>query len=80
MRSLTKWILPIAISVVTLAYLFQIIDFSSLAKHITPRVAMILIPALIAYGIVSLVIEAFALRRTLHSSRTDFTLICAARV
>jgi hypothetical protein len=80
MRSLSKWILPVVFSVVTVAYLFQIIDFSDLAKQLTPRAAMILIPALIAYGIVSLAIEAFALRHTLHSSRADFTLICAARV
>jgi len=79
-RSLGKWVLPIAISAATVAYLAKIIDFSNVVNQVTPRAAGILIPALIAYGVVSLALEALSLRRTLHSSRTEFTLVCAARV
>jgi hypothetical protein len=62
MRSLSKWGLPIVISFAALAYLSQTLDFSGVAGEITPHAATILVPALIVYGIVSLLIEAFSLR------------------
>jgi hypothetical protein len=81
MRSLSKWGIPIVISFAALAYLSKTLDFSGVAGEITPRAALILVPALIVYGIVSLVIEAFALRCiTPYRPDSGFDLLCAARV
>ncbi len=77
---LVKWGIPAVITIVAIVYLANTIDFLGVAKHITPRAASILIPALLAFGAFSLTIEAITLRRLLHSSRSDFTLLIAARV
>lgn len=77
---LVKWGLPAAITCAAVAYLVNTIDFVAVAEHITPRAASILIPAMLGFGLVSIVIEAITLRRLLHSARSDFTLLVAARV
>lgn len=77
---LVKWGLPAAITVAAIFYLVTTIDFQAVAAHITPRAASILLPALIAFGFVSLAIEAVTLRRLLHTSGSDFTFMVAARV
>ena len=77
---LIKWGLPVIITVAAVGYLVDTIDFRAVAEHVTPRSASILIPALLAFGVLSIAIEAITLRRLLHSSRSDFTLLTAARV
>ena len=77
---LIKWGLPAVISLGAAGYLSTIIDVDAVASHLTTDAAMILIPALLAFGFVSLVIEAVTLRRVLHRTRSDFTLLTAARV
>ena len=75
-----KWGLPAAITCAAVAYLVATIDFAGVASYITPRAASILIPSMLGFGVVSIVIEAITLRRLLHSTRNDFTLLTAARV
>ncbi len=41
MRSLSKWLPPIAISGVTVVYLYRTIDFSNIGQQLTPRTAAI---------------------------------------
>ena len=77
---LIKWGLPAVISIGAGAYLFSIIDIRAVAMQLTPRAAAIFVPALLVFGVVSLVIEAITLRRLLHTTRSDFTLLTAARV
>ncbi len=78
--NLVKWGVPSVISVGAIAYLVRIIDFSGVGAHLSPRSAAILVPALFAYGIWSLTIDAITVRRLMHTTRSDFTLITAARV
>lgn len=80
MNKLVRWGVPAAVSIAAISYLVRIIDFSNVAAHLTSRAAAILVPALLVYGVWSLAIEAFTLRRILHTTRADFTLITAARV
>ncbi|MDP6979466.1 MAG: lysylphosphatidylglycerol synthase domain-containing protein [Myxococcota bacterium] len=75
-----KWGLPGAITCAAIAYLVNTIDFTGITAHITPRSASILLPAILGFGFTSLAIEAVTLRRLLHSSRSDFTYMMAARV
>lgn len=77
---LIKWGLPAAISIGAAAYLSTIIDIRGVAAQLTPDVAVLLVPALLAFGFVSLLLEAITLRRLLHRTRSDFTLLTAARV
>jgi hypothetical protein len=77
---LIKWGLPTAISLVAAGYLGATIDFRAVVAEITPEAAMILAPSLIAFGAITLLLEAITLRRVLHRTRGDFTLLIAARV
>lgn len=77
---LAKWGIPSAISLAAVVYLARIIDFSGVRDLLNPRAAAILISALVVYGGWSLLIDATTIRRLMHGSRSDFTLITAARV
>jgi hypothetical protein len=77
---LAKWGIPSVISIVAVVYLSRIIDFDSVRAHLTPRAAGILVAALVLYCAWCLLIEAITLRRLLHTSSSDFTLLTAARV
>jgi hypothetical protein len=79
-QALVKWGVPAVISLGALFYLTKIIDFTNVFAHMTARSAAILVPSLVAYGFFSLAIEAMTLRRLLHSTRADFTLVIAARI
>lgn len=79
-QDLVRWGVPVAISFGALFYLVKIIDFTNVAAHLTARAVAILLPALIVYGVFSLAVEALTLRRLLHTTRADFTLITAARI
>ncbi len=77
---LLKWVLPAVFTCAAIAYLVNTLDFAQISQYITPRSASILIPSMLGFGVVSIVIEAITLRRLLHSTRSDFTLMTAARV
>ncbi len=77
---ISKFILPIAISLSAIYYLAGSIDLSKVLPEMNMRIITILLPALLAYGAASLFIEAMSLRRPMHDSREDFTLTTAARV
>ena len=79
-QNLVRWGVPAVISLGALVYLIEIIDFENVLAHLTMRAAAILVPALLIYGAFSLGIEALTLRRLLHTTRADFTLITAARI
>lgn len=77
---LIKWGLPAVISLGAAWYLATTIDFRAVWAQMTPEAVSILAPALVTFGFVSLVLEAITLRRVLHRTRADFTLLTAARV
>ncbi len=74
-----KWLLPAAFTGAAIFYLVSTIDIKDVIDKLDARAAWILFPALLAYGAVSLLIEALSLKRPLHVS-ADFTVITAARV
>jgi hypothetical protein len=73
-----KWVLPVAVSGGTLIFLLTRIDFREMAGHVDARVALVLVPSLLAYGAWSLWIEALSLARLLPPSSQSLTpWICA---
>jgi hypothetical protein len=73
-----KWALPAAVSGGILAFLLGRIEFHRMADHLDARVALVLVPALLAYGAISLWLEALSLARLLPpSSRASSPWSCA---
>ena len=80
MRQILKWVLPFAVSGGILAYLLAGIDMRGLVEHVTLDVTLVLVPALLIFGAISLFIEAVCLVRLVPASRDVFNLMTAARV
>jgi hypothetical protein len=73
-------VLPVVVSLAALAFLFQSVDFDLVVAALSWRVVGILVPALIVYGVVTLVLEAAAIKALMRSKPADFGLWTAARI
>ena len=71
-REILKWVLPFAVSGGILAYLLAGMDMRGLVEHVTLDVFLVLIPALLIFGAISLFIEAVCLVRLVPTSREVF--------
>jgi uncharacterized membrane protein YbhN (UPF0104 family) len=71
--------LPIAVSLVLLVWLMRGVDLTAVVASLTPRVAWVLVPSLIAYGALTLWLEATSLE-ILVRPPADLSLWTAARI
>jgi len=80
MRRVLKWVLPFVVSGGFLSFLMSRIDAGEVLGHITSQVLLILVPTMLAFGAISLMIEATCLVLLVPASRDVFNLMTAARV
>jgi hypothetical protein len=79
-RKVLKWVLPFVVSAGILAFLLSRIETRGLLGRMTFDVAVVLVPAMLAYAGLTLWIEATSLVRLVPISRDVFGLWTAARV
>ncbi len=80
LRQVLKWVLPFVVSAGFLAFLLSRMDIGQVLERVTPQVLSILVPAMLAFGAISLLIEVICLVRLVPVSREVFGLVTAARV
>jgi hypothetical protein len=73
-------LLPIAVSGGVLVWLLREFDLSAVAAAFSPRVAIVMVPALIAFSAVTLWIEAMSIYRLVAHPPPGFGLWTAARI
>jgi hypothetical protein len=79
-RQVLKWVLPFVVSAGILAFLLRRIDTRGLLGRMTLDVALVLVPAMLAYAAVTLWIEATTLVRLVPASHDVFNRWTAARI
>ena len=79
-KKILRWLAPFVITTAALVWVFQGIDFGSVAARLTPTALGTMIPALLAFGAVALWIEAECLVLLLPASREVFDRGTAARI
>jgi hypothetical protein len=72
--------LPIAVSLLVLAWLLQGVDLASVARAVNGRVAVVMIPALVGFCAATLWLEAVSIHRLVASPPPSFGLWTAARI
>lgn len=78
-RNLLQRALPAAVSVVTLAWVVTSFDMTALGDALSWRVLAVLVPGLLAYGAITLTLEAYSIL-CLTGRQPDFGAWTAARV
>ena len=73
-------VLPLVVSVAVLVWLFGRVDGQALVDALTWRVAAVIVPATLAYGAVSLWLEAWAIRALIEDPPADLSLTTLARI
>ena len=79
-RTALKRLLPLAVSAGVLVWLLHDVDRRAIAEALTPHVAKVMIPALIAFCAVTLWIEAVSIHRLVAEPPPNFGLWSAARI
>jgi len=79
-RRILQRSLPVGVSAVVLGWLLRQVDGPALLDALTPRVAIIMVPALCAFGAATLWIEALSLRRLVGGDAHGFGAWTAARI
>ena len=81
-RLWTKRLLPVAVSIGSLTWLFAYggINFHDVADAMNWRIALTLIPSLLAYGLVALLIEAKSILWLVETPADSFNTWTAARI
>ena len=75
-----RWILPFFVSAIFLAYVLFEIDVAKVAAELTPRVALVFVPALLVFLAVTLLIEAVCLVLVISHITPFRDLALAARI
>ena len=75
-----KRILPFAVSAIALGALFANVDLSAVADSLSWKVAGTVVPAMLAYGVVTLALEAASIMRLLGPTAAGFRTGTAARI
>jgi hypothetical protein len=78
-RNLLQRVLPAVVSAVTLGWVVTSFDMSALGAALSWRVLAVLVPGLLAYGAVTVLLEALSILR-LTGRRPDFGIWTAARI
>jgi hypothetical protein len=79
-RAIAQRVLPAVVSVAVLVWLFYRVDFAAVIGALTPRVALVVLPALLAYGAVTLLLEALSVVLVIENRPADFTAWTAAKI
>ncbi len=79
-RRLIQRLFPVVVSVGALVTLLRMVDVSAVFDAVTWRVATWLVPALLAYGALTLLLEAVSLRLLVPRARPGFDGWTAARI
>jgi hypothetical protein len=79
-RTALKRLLPLAVSAGVLVWLLHDVDRRAIAGALTPHVAKVMIPALVAFCAVTLWIEAVSIHRLVVDPPATFGLWSAARI
>lgn len=79
-RQILRWVAPFVITTAALAWVFQRIGFEAIAKRVTGDALIVMVPALLGFGVVAVVLEAECLVRLLPASREVFGRGTAARI
>jgi hypothetical protein len=79
-RPVLERLLPFAVSALALAWVFSRFDLREVMGSLTWRVAQVLVPALLAYGAATLVLEARSILRLLPAPPPEFGAWTAARI
>lgn len=79
-RKTVQRALPVAVSVGVLAWLLREVDGPALLAALDARVAAIMIPALLVFGVVTLWLEALSIRRLTPHAPEGFGVWTAARI
>jgi len=79
-RATWKRVLPAVVSLGILVWILRGIDPSALVRALTWRVGALMIPSLLAYGVVTLWIEALSLTRPLEAVSGTISKWTAARI
>ena len=79
-RKLVRWITPFVVTAAAVSYLFSTIDMGGVIEHLDLHAAAVLIPALLAFGAVSLVLEALSLTRLARPKHGRLDFVTAARI
>ncbi len=75
-----RFVLPFVVSGALLAWVLRDIDFRQMLSLMTAQVAWDFIPALLAFAVVSLIIEAYCMVAVVSYSRPFHDLMVAARI
>jgi len=79
-KMLVQRLLPAVVSVVALIWVFHGLELPALAAALSWRVVVVLAPALLAYGVVTLLLEAMAILLLMSSRPAGFGLWTVARI
>lgn len=79
-RTLWQRVLPAAVSVAILAFVFRGVDPAALAGELSWRVAFVMLPAFVVYAAVTLWLEATSVHRLLGSDAAHLTRFTVARI
>lgn len=77
---LARSALPFAVSIAALAWIASGVDLGALFALLTPRVAAVLVPAMLSYAAVSLVLESFSLMLLIEDPPAGFGPLSVARI
>jgi len=80
LRSVLQRLIPLVVSVAALAALFANVDTSALLGAMSWRIAVILLPAMLLYGAVTLALEVICIARILSGSGQRVDLFTIARI
>jgi len=79
-RLVFQRMLPIVVTTVTLGWIALTFDMAKVAEALTLRVVLIIVPALLGYGVATLALEAWSLLRIVTHPPPDFDSWTAARI
>ncbi len=79
-KQVLRWTLPVVVSTALMGWLFLRIDFTAVLDKVDTESAALILPALLAYGLFSLVLEAQSIVRVLVTSGQPQNAWVCARI
>ncbi|MCZ6783884.1 MAG: lysylphosphatidylglycerol synthase domain-containing protein [Proteobacteria bacterium] len=83
MSNARRWLrfsVPVLVTVGALVFLFATIDFGEAVARVDSRVALLLLPTILIYGVGSLVLEALSLNRLFRGAARGLDVWTCARI
>ena len=79
-KKILRWALPVVVSTAVMVWLFLQVDFTGVIEKMDTESTLLLLPALLVYGLVSLVLEAQSVVRVFASSARPLNAWVCARI